>query len=306
MKKELYSLESNCDNLKLEVMTVTGERQPGAVLVIHHGMCEHKERYLWFMKQMAEKGYACVIADMRGHGASVRSQEDLGYFNETDIQGVVLDLHQVIYFARERFPGIPVVLFGHSMGSLVVRAYIKAHDFGLAAVILCGAPCNNGAVKLAYGMTRIMSVIPGKRHRSHLLYQLALGSYDKPFKKERKQNGWLSVDQSVCDLYDEDPLCGFPFTVDGYRTLTGLICEVYDKKGWDITNPQLPILLIAGGSDPVIGGARGFRHSVHFLRGRGYENVRGKLYAGYRHEILNDTCRDQVTRDLGVWLKQNL
>lgn len=306
MKKEIHKLQSNCDGLELEVMTVVPDVNPQAILVINHGMCEHKERYLWFMKKMTESGYACVIADMRGHGASVSNEADLGYFNGTDTKGVVLDLHQVVYFAKEMFPGLPTVLFGHSMGSLVVRAYMKAHDFDLAAVILCGAPCNNAAAKLAHGLTRIMSVAPGSHHRSNLLYQLALGSYDKAFRKERKQNGWLSVDQEVCDLYDADPLCGFPFTVDGYRTLTGLISEVYEKKGWEVTDPQLPILLIGGGSDPVIGGAKGFRHTVHFLRSRGYENVRGKLYTGYRHEILNDSCREQVVRDISIWLKQNI
>lgn len=306
MKKEIHRLQANADGLILEVMTVIPDESTKAVLVINHGMCEHKERYLWFMKQMAAQGYACVIADMRGHGASVLSEKDLGYFNGTDTKGVVLDLHQVVYFAKELFPDLPVILFGHSMGSLVVRDYMKAHDFDLAAVILCGAPCHNPAAKGAYLLTRVMSVVPGSHHRSHLLYQLALSGYDRAFKKERKQNGWLSVDQKVCDLYEADSLCGVPFTVDGYRTLTGLISEVYDKDGWDITNPQLPILLIGGGSDPVIGGVKGFRHTVHFLRGRGYEKVRGKLYPGYRHEILNDTCREQVVRDVQIWLKQNI
>lgn len=306
MKKEMYKLQANCDGLPLEVMTVAPDDEPQAVMVINHGMCEHKERYIWFMKQMAADGYACVIADMRGHGASVRDEAELGYFNGTDTKGVILDLHQILYFAKEKFPGLPVVLFGHSMGSLVVRAYIKAHDFDLAAVILCGAPCKNGAAKAAHALTKVMSLAQGGHRRSSLLYNMALGSYDKAFRKERKQNGWLSVDHKVCDLYEADALCGVPFTVDGYRCLTGLVSEVYAKAGWEVTNPKLPILLIAGGSDPVIGGVKGFRHTVHFLRGRGYENVRGRLYTNYRHEILNDYCRDQVVKDIKTWLKQNV
>lgn len=306
MKKELHRLQANCDGLPLEVMTVVPDSAPRAVLVINHGMCEHKERYLWFMQQMTEEGYACVIADMRGHGESVHSKEELGYFNSTDTGGVVLDLHQIIYFAKEKYPGLPVVLMGHSMGSLVVRAYLKAHDFDLAAVILCGAPCKNTAAKLGYLLTRIMSLGKGSHRRSRLLYQMALGGYDKAFQKEGKHNAWLSVDKKNCEEYETDRLCGVPFTVDGYRTLTGLVSEVFEKKGWDITDPQLPILLIGGSDDPVIGDVRGFRHTVHFLRGRGYTNVRGKLYAGYRHEILNDGCREQVVHDLKVWLKQNI
>lgn len=306
MKKKLHRLQANCDGLPLEMMTVVGDDAPRAVLVINHGMCEHKERYLWFMQQMTEVGYACVIADMRGHGASVHKEDDLGYFNGTDTKGVVLDLHQVIYAAKEIFPGLPVVLMGHSMGSLVVRAYLKAHDFDLAAVILCGAPCKNEAAKLGYLMTRLMDLGKGSHRRSQLLYQMALGGYDKVFRKERKHNAWLSVDVKNCEHYEADSLCGFPFTVDGYRTLTGLVSEVYRKKDWEVTNPKLPILLIGGSDDPVIGGVKGFRHTVHFLRSCGYTNVRGKLYTGYRHEILNDTCKEQVVHDLKVWLKQNI
>lgn len=304
MIKEIQQLEANYDGLPLEVMTIAPETGIKAVLVIHHGMCEHKERYVWFMKQMAQRGTACVIADMRGHGASVRDEKDRGFFNGTDTNGVILDLHQIIYYAKAQYPGLPVILFGHSMGSLVVRDYIKAHDFDLAAVILCGVPCKNAAAGMAHAMTTLLDKGPAGRYRSGLLYKAVLGSYDKAFNKERKTNGWLTVDQKVCDLYESDTLCGIPFTVDGYRSLTGLLKEVYTKKGWDVTNPELPILLIAGSDDPVIGGVKGFRHTVHFLRGRGYYYVRGKLYVGYRHEILNDYCRDQVVKDISLWLKK--
>lgn len=303
MIKDIQQLEANYDGLPLEVMTIAPDTDVRAVMVIHHGMCEHKERYIWFMKQMSGQGIACVIADMRGHGASVRKEKDRGYFNGTDTKGVILDLHQVIYYAKELYPGLPVILFGHSMGSLVVRDYIKAHDFDLAGVILCGAPCKNFAAGMAHMMTSLLDHGPGKYHRSGLLYKAVLGSYDKAFRQERKTNGWLTVDQKVCDLYEADALCGIPFTIDGYRCLTGLLKEVYAKKGWDVTAPELPILLIAGSDDPVIGGVKGFRHTVHFLRGRGYYTVRGKLYVGYRHEILNDHCREQVVKDLGIWIR---
>ena len=151
-----------------------------------------------------------------------------------------------------------------------------------------------------------MGLGKGSHRRSQLLYQMALGGYDKVFRKERKHNAWLSVDVKNCEHYEADSLCGFPFTVDGYRTLTGLVSEVYRKKDWEVTNPKLPILLIGGSDDPVIGGVKGFRHTVHFLRSCGYTNVRGKLYTGYRHEILNDTCKEQVVHDLKIWLKQNI
>lgn len=307
MRTENVTLTANCDGLGLSLLVAQPETEtePLALLVIHHGMCEYKERYLWFMEQMTQAGFACVIADMRGHGASVKDPADRGYFYETGARGVLLDMHQILYYAKERFPELPTILMGHSMGSLVVRAYAKEHDFGLDALVVCGPPCKNAAVDVGLLLVKVIGALFGTRHRSRFLQSMAMGSYNKPFKKENRKNAWLSVNPENVEAYNESELCGFTFTVDGFRTLMELLRSVY-QNDWECTKPKLPILVFAGADDPVIGGVKKFRHTVHFLRGQGYENVKGKLYAGNRHEILNDVSKEQAVKDLQLWLKRQM
>lgn len=305
MKTEKVMLTANFDGLGLELLVAQPESDPLALLVIHHGMCEYKERYLWFMEQMTEAGFVCVIADMRGHGASVKDADDLGYFYESGARGVLLDMHQILYYAKERFPDLPTILMGHSMGSLVVRAYAKEHDFGIDALIVCGPPCKNTAVGIGLLLVKLIGRISGIRHRSVLLQSMAMGGYNKAFKAEKLENAWLSADMDNVKEYNASGLCGFTFTVDGFRTLMELLQSVY-KNDWACTKPKMPILVFAGADDPVIGGVKKFRHTVHFLRDQGYVNVRGKLYAGNRHEILNDVAKEQAVEDLKIWIRRQL
>ncbi|MCI8591185.1 MAG: alpha/beta hydrolase [Lachnospiraceae bacterium] len=298
MKNEIVTLKANADGLPLSVL-VTWPGEPKALMVMHHGMCEHKERYLWLTERLAEAGFACVMADMRGHGASVKEKEDLGYFYGSGGRGLLLDLHQVLYYGKERFPGLPTVLFGHSMGTLVVRSYLRHHDYAVDAVVLSGPPCRNRAVGAGLGLVHVMQKISGSRYHSHLLFSMALAGYDRKFGGP--PNAWLARDPRVAADYNASELCGFRFTVDGYRCLMELLRESY-RGGWDCTKPAMPVLVMAGSDDPVIGGVKGFRDTVHFLRCEGYENVKGKLYPGNRHEIFNDDCRERAVRDLKLWL----
>ena len=302
MIKNIECLTSNYDGIPLEVLTVRPHKAPRAVLVMAHGMSEHKERYVYVMESLAKSGYACVMADMRGHGKSLMKEKDLGFFYDSGLQGVIKDLHQIVYYAKEQFPDAPVILFGHSMGTLVAQAYMKQHDFGLDGVILSGAPCLNQAAAFARMLTESLAGKSGRRQKSGLLDNMTIGNYEKVFKKEGRKHAWLAVNTAVSDAYEADPLSGFSFTLDGYDTLFRLMESVGDEKNWDVTKYDLPILYIAGMEDPVIGGVRGFRDSVHAMRGHGYQRVRGKLYAGYRHEILQDYCRDEVLSDMKRWI----
>ena len=162
MKNEIVTLKANADGLPLSVL-VTWPGEPKALMVMHHGMCEHKERYLWLTERLAEAGFACVMADMRGHGASVKEKEDLGYFYGSGGRGLLLDLHQVLYYGKERFPGLPTVLFGHSMGTLVVRSYLRHHDYAVDAVVLSGPPCRNRAVGAGLLLLHKILLITGGR-----------------------------------------------------------------------------------------------------------------------------------------------
>lgn len=136
-----FTLESHHDRLLLQGLLVLPEQKPPrAVFQVAHGMCEHKERYLPFLQEMADHGYVCVIHDHRGHGGSVRQTEDLGYFYPDGGPALVSDLYQVTRWIREQYPELPLYLFGHSMGSLAVRCYLKRYPDVPDGVFVCGSP----------------------------------------------------------------------------------------------------------------------------------------------------------------------
>ena len=143
MREQYEKLRSYGDGLKLEVLTVVPEGEIRGIFQIHHGMSEYKERYLPFMRFMAKQGYAAVIHDCRGHGKSIRSREDLGYMYGQGGKALVEDTHRILQVMKERWPGVPVILLGHSMGSLVVRTFLKRYDRDIDLLVVCGSPGKN-------------------------------------------------------------------------------------------------------------------------------------------------------------------
>ncbi len=302
-KKYEEFFSSEADGLKISVLTLVpeGEACRGIVQLVH-GMSEHKERYLPFMEYLTEKGFVTVIHDHRGHGKSVRNKEDLGYMYGCGAQGMLLDIHMVNQRTRRRFPKLPLILFGHSMGSLAVRAYAAEHDDCIDMLIVCGSPSKNPARALGVGIARMEKLLFGARHESRLLEVLSFGSYAARFAKERDKNAWICSDKKVYKAYGESELCGFTFTDDAYLALFALMKKAYDIKRWHCTRKKMPVLFIAGAEDPCIGNVRRFAKAVQAMRSAGYVDVKGKLYQGMRHEILNETNRKQVYRDVAVYI----
>ena len=142
MRQEILTLYSKSDGLPLSVAKFAPDTDAEikGIVQISHGMAEHKERYFPFMEYLVSKGYAAVINDHRGHGASVKSKDDLGYFYDESGRFIMEDLHQITQDIKEHLPGKPVYLFGHSMGSMVVRDYIKKYDDQIEKLIVCGSP----------------------------------------------------------------------------------------------------------------------------------------------------------------------
>ena len=289
----------------LSVATIAPEN-PKAVVVLVHGMAEHKERYFPLMTYLAETGFACVITDLRGHGQSVTSPDDLGYFGKKGKEALLQDTENVVRQAREWYQGVKLFLFGHSMGSLIVRSFLKKRDALIDGLIVCGSPSPVRVAGLGIFLTRCIRLFKGDRFRSPLLENMSTGAYQKKFAGEGLTNAWLSVNKANVQAYNNDPLCGFRFTVNGYRALMQLLVETYSEQGWGLAQPALPVHFIAGGSDPCIGSIKAFSKAVSFLRSRGYTQVSSKVYPGMRHEILNETGREDVWRDvqsmLSSWL----
>ena len=274
-----------------------------AVVQLAHGMCERKERYMEFMEYLCSLGYVCVIHDHRGHGESVRAPEDHGYFYEGGAHAAVEDLHQVNQWAKEQCPGLPVFLLGHSMGSLVVRVYLKQYDDTIAGLIVCGSPSKTPASKVGLALCRALITRYGDRHPGKKFHRIAFGAFNRQFPDAQTENDWLCSRREVVDAYESDPDCGFYFTMNGFQALFHLLEETYDPKGWQVQQPDLPIWFISGEQDACLNDWEHFLEAVDFLRQVGYTNVTCHLYPEMRHEILNEANREKVFQDIAQHLE---
>lgn len=304
--KEMQKLISNTDGLELDLMVLVPEGKVKGIFQIHHGMSEFKERYLPFMEYLAGEGYVAAIHDCRGHGKSVRSQEDLGYMYGGGGDALVEDAHQVTMELRERWKDVPLILFGHSMGSLVVRMYTKKYDRDIDMLVVCGSPSKNDFLRAGKCIASAQEKFFGSHHISKLLEGASFGAFAKPFAAEKSRFAWCCSDPEVVRQYEESPLCGFTFTVDGYQALFQLMEETYSTDGWTLANPQIPVLFVGGADDPCIGGARKYARAVQLMRKVGYKNTKGKLYPGMRHEILNEKDRQRVFQDIKKYMEKQL
>ena len=301
MQTDSFFLNSDFDGARLSVLTVCPEN-PRFCLQITHGMAEHKRRYIPFMEYIASLGGACIISDMRGHGET-SNPADYGYFGENGVEATISDLHQIGLMLRQKYPGLPMILFGHSMGSLVARSYAAEHDHHLAALILSGEASNNPAVGAGLMLTRLIALFRGDRYRSPLIESMSTGAYDKAFPEGEKFQ-WLSVNEENRQKYIEDPGCGFPFTLNGYDTLFSFMKRTYSPKFYHVWRKDMPILFLSGEEDPVMGDKKAFEDAVRFMRDMGYRNVRSKLYPGMRHEILMESERETVYADVAAFIEE--
>ena len=281
------------DNLKIKGLICEPKKAKGIFLIVH-GMCEYKERYNDLLKFLSSNGYVTAIYDQRGHGESIRNNDELGYFGKN--KNILIDeLDCVINYLKKEYNGLSLILFGHSMGSLVARGYLQKFDTKIDKLILCGTPTYNPLSKIAVILANIVCKVKGDKNRSKLLNNLSVGSYNKGFSIE---NEWLSYNEDNINKYNEDKLCGFTFTNNGFRMLFNLLDNVFKKRAYEVKNNMLPILMVGGYDDPVIGGKSKFDELYNFLKKVGYVNITKKLYPKMRHEILNEKNNDKVYDDI--------
>lgn len=276
-----------------------------AVVQIAHGMAEHLERYEDFARVLNENGIAVFINDHIGHGESVSSKEELGYFGEKDgWKNFIEDGYQLMQIAKKEFPNVPYVFFGHSMGSFVARYFTAKYADELDGAVFCGTSGPNPAAAIAIKLASAVSKMKGTHYRSKFIDKLAFGTYNSKFEK-RTAFDWLSRDKFQVDKYIADDLCGFLFTANGYRDLFSLLNEV-SKKSWaENYSKKLPVLIISGAMDPVGEYSKGVEKVYESLKAAGKDNVTLHLYENGRHEILNESLLfDQVCSDVTNWIME--
>jgi len=279
---------------------------PRAAIQIAHGMAEHGRRYADFAGAMAREGIAVYVADHAGHGKTVASDKYGFFYAQNGWRQAVDDMHAVRASVTERHPGVPLVLLGHSMGSLMARSYITRYGEGLSGVILSGTGGPNPLLPVG----KLLAAVEKRRlpayQPSQLINKLVFGAYSKPFAPTRTPFDWLSRDAAQVDAYMADPACGFAFTATGYQDVFAGLSEI-QAKGWAARVPaDLPVLIISGERDPVGGMGKGVRWVEKALRDAGVGDVTCTLYPEARHELLNETNRDEVYADLLDWVSRVL
>ena len=295
------SVISPVDGLKLSLIYSEPSEAPKGIVQIAHGMCEHKERYIPLMEYLCQNGYAVVCHDHRGHGASVKSADDLGYMGKGGWLAMVDDTREVTLWAKKKWPGIPFTLFGHSMGSMVVRSYAKRYDSLIDSLIVCGCPSDNPAKGAGILLAKVIGRIKGWRFRPTILQKMSFGAYNKPFEKEGWPAAWVCSDPEILKAYHADPLCQFVFTADGFLNLLLLMKDCYSTD-WKTLRSSLPVHFISGADDPCRVNDKALQSAVQAMKDRGYENVSLKVYPGLRHEIHNETAKAEVWADILSYL----
>ena len=301
MKEENIKIISDQDSLELDCLLIKLNKEIKAIVEIAHGMNEHKERYIDFMKFLAKNGYASFIHDHRGHGKSIKNINDLGYFYEDNASYVVEDLHQINEYLKNKFKDKKIILFGHSMGSMIVRKYISKYAHTIDGLIVCGSPSKNNASKLGLKVVKLLKSIKGERYRSEFVKKLMFGGFDK---KGSEPNSWVCHNKEILKLYNEDELCKYTYTLNGYENIIKLMIDIYNPKIYNRNNLDLPIYFIAGNDDPVIKSKKDFNEAINFLEKIGYHNIDNTLYDDMSHEILNEVNNNLVYDDILNWLNK--
>ena len=308
VKKEEFTFDSRDGQSKIHAVRWVPEGKIVCILQIVHGMAEYIERYEDLAQYLGEKGILVTGDDHLGHGKSVGQEGTYGYFCEQDPATVVVrDVHRLKKITQEEYPGVPYVILGHSMGSFILRNYLFRYGTGIQGAIICGTGSQPKAlVKLSKAIAAVQGIFLGEKHIAKIIDKMAFGSYNKKISNAKTSFDWLCTDENVVNAYMNDRLCGFTFTVNGFKTLFTLLDRLNQEENLKAMPKELAIHFIAGDMDPVGNYGDGVKKAYEDFNKVGMERISLKLYAGCRHELLNEKIKKQVYEDIYPWIMERV
>lgn len=281
---------------------------PKAIIQLAHGMAEHINRYEGFAQHLLANGIVVYGNDHRGHGKTGENSGIFGFFaDENGFDRAVEDLKEINNYIQEHHPSVPIFLLGHSMGSFLVRRYIQRYHNDVKGVIISGTGGNPGILgKIGKVIAKSQMNKLGNRTKSPLLNKLTFGSYNKKIINVQTEFDWLSRDRNEVQKYVDDPFCGFiPTAGFFYDLLTGLEL-IHDDKEIEKINKKTPILFLSGEQDPVGNHTKGVLQVIDQYKQHGIQNTESIFYKDGRHEMLNETNREEVINHILMWIEKQL
>ena len=276
------------------------------VVQFAHGMCDYGERYEELFGELTDCGYVAAYADHLGHGNSIQSLDDLGYFAQNDgYQKVVADYHHFYQLLEERFPYKKHYVMGHSMGSFIVRYFMSTYRENMAGAILMGTSGPNLLAGLGVFIAKSIAVVKGGYYRSSLLEKMAFGSYNKHIEEPRSAWDWLSRGKAAVDSFDTDELRNQTFTASGFKDLFSLVRVVNSHPFIDDVPKELPILFLSGKEDPLGNYGKGIQKLEDTFLSMDFQDVSAVLFPGARHELCHELNREEVYDTIIEWLNRH-
>ncbi len=281
---------------------------PEAKGLVHvlHGLGEHPARYERFARHCNARGFAVAAHNHRGHGENCPENE-LGHYADDDgWNKVIADAALVQSYLGKQSPDIPLVLLGHSMGSYIAQSFVMRGEGSASALVLSASSFNSRLqLRIGHWIAAIESMRGGKKGKSALLSKMGFGAFNKAFAPNRTDFDWLSRDEGEVDKYVADPLCGAVSSNRLWFDLTGGLLEVTSGKALRKIRGDLPILITGGADDPA-GGQKGLTRLSQKYISTGHSRTSLKIYEHGRHEMLNETNRDEFSEDLTQWMSSAL
>lgn len=293
----------SCGASKIHCCRWTPEGQPKAVVQIVHGIAEFVERYDTFAEYLNSLGYVVVAEDHMGHGQSINGEGIRGYFHGGWFNAVA-DTYRLLQDTMAEYPGVPYILFGHSMGSFMARTILcKYPDSGISGAVICGTGWQpTFAMPMMIKLLNTVCKKCGEQNPNDKLQNMIFGSYNKKVEHQRTAFDWLTRDNRIVDEYIAHPLCGFTASCGLLRDMMEGIYYIQQEKHLLKMRKELPVFFIAGGDDPVGPYGKGVSQAADAFRKAGMQDVSVKIYPLCRHEILNEINKEDVFADVAAWL----
>lgn len=282
------------------------DTEPNCIIQMVHGIMEHGDRYAPFAEFLVSQGAALAIHDQMGHGKTALDGGTLGFFAEQDgWQNALQDVCRFGDILRERYPGVPIVLLGHSMGSFMCRCLLIQHMASYDGVVLSGTAHFS---RFTYLFCRAFCLVErirlGKRGQSKLIMGVCFHPYVKKFPEETHPAAWVTRDKDCVKRNGHDPLCRFVPSVSMFREVFKAMFVMGQRKQINKMRKDIPFLLASGQADPVGQMCRGVSAVYDDFVAAGFKDVELYLYPEARHEILNELNKDEVFADIWQWLQK--